>query len=58
MLVLSRRLNEAIYIGPDITVTVMRIKGDVVRIGIEAPKTIGIGRDDAKKGAKDNERND
>ena len=37
MLVLSRKLNESIYIG-DIKITVVRIQSDKVRIGIEAPK--------------------
>lgn len=37
MLVLTRRLEEKIHIGSDITITILRIKGRMVKIGIEAP---------------------
>lgn len=46
MLVLSRREMERILIGDDIVVTVVRLQGDRVRIGIDAPKHIPILRDD------------
>jgi carbon storage regulator CsrA len=42
MLVLSRRTNEQIQIGEDISVTVLQIKGNRVRIGIEAPEQIRV----------------
>ena len=42
MLVLSRKTNERIQIGDNITVTVVRVKGQVVRIGIDAPKDVRI----------------
>lgn len=42
MLVLSRKLNETIKIGDDVELRVLEIKGDTVRIGIEAPKSIEI----------------
>lgn len=42
MLVLSRRLNETIRIGEDIQITIVSISGDVVRLGIEAPRHIKI----------------
>jgi len=38
MLILSRNLGESIRIGPDILVTITRIKGSSVRVGIQAPK--------------------
>lgn len=42
MLVLSRRPNETIKIGDDIELKIIEVKGDVVRIGIEAPKSVDI----------------
>lgn len=47
MLVLSRKLNEEIQIGPDITVMVVEIRGDKVRLGIEAKPEVVIIRPDA-----------
>ena len=44
MLVLSRKKNESIIINDNITVTVIEIRGDKVRLGIEAPKDIPVHR--------------
>ncbi len=44
MLVLTRRLDESIVIDGGITVTILRVQGDKVRLGIEAPKEIPIKR--------------
>lgn len=44
MLVLSRKPGETIRIGDDIEVSVMEVKGDTVRIGITAPRTVPIFR--------------
>ncbi|MGA8257265.1 MAG: carbon storage regulator CsrA [Nocardioides sp.] len=44
MLVLSRRIGESVVIGDDITVTVLDVRGDVVRIGIEAPRSVAVNR--------------
>ena len=44
MLVLSRRAGESIVLGEDITVTVLEGRGDVVRIGIDAPRSLKVHR--------------
>ena len=44
MLVLTRKVKESITIGNNITVTVLEIRGNQVRVGIEAPKSIPINR--------------
>lgn len=46
MLVLTRRRGEGVTIGPDIRVVVLGTKGGQVRLGIEAPKTVGVHRDE------------
>ncbi len=44
MLVLSRKKNETICIGPDVQVTVVEVRGDRVRLGITAPTNVGVHR--------------
>ncbi len=44
MLVLSRKKNESIVINHDITVVVVEIRGDKVRLGVEAPKEVPVHR--------------
>jgi len=46
MLVLSRRQNERILLGNSVVVTVVRVSGEKVRIGIEAPPEVRVWRDD------------
>lgn len=46
MLVLSRRSNESIVIGGEIVVTVLEIKGDQVRLGIRAPRSVTVHREE------------
>jgi carbon storage regulator len=46
MLILSRKLNEKIMIGEDIAVTIIEIRGDQVRIGVDAPKTVKVFRNE------------
>jgi carbon storage regulator len=56
MLVLSRKKNESIVINNDITVTVVEIRGDKVRLGIVAPKEVPVHRQevyDAIHGERD-----
>lgn len=49
MLVLSRKAGGKIFVGENITITVVEVVRGKVRIGIEAPSTIRIMRDDAQK---------
>lgn len=44
MLVLKRKLDEKIVIGDDITIMVLEIRGDSVKLGIEAPKDVAVHR--------------
>lgn len=44
MLVLSRRTGESIVIGDDVTVTVLEVRGDVIRLGIDAPRSVTVHR--------------
>jgi carbon storage regulator len=46
MLILTRKLGEKINIGDDVTVTLLEIKGAQVKLGIDAPKRIGIHRNE------------
>ena len=46
MLVLSRKKNESIIINDDITIVVVEIRGDKVRLGIEAPKEVPVHRNE------------
>ena len=46
MLVLSRRPGESIMIGHDIVVTVLEVRGDVVRVGIKAPRDVDVHREE------------
>jgi carbon storage regulator len=44
MLVLSRRVGESVAIGDDVIVTVLDVRGDVVRVGIDAPRSVAVHR--------------
>jgi carbon storage regulator len=46
MLVLTRRANQSIVIGRDVTVTVLEIRGDQVRLGIDAPRSVSVHREE------------
>ncbi|HEU5474197.1 MAG TPA: carbon storage regulator CsrA [Actinophytocola sp.] len=46
MLVLTRRTGDSIRIGDEVTVTVLDIRGDVVRLGIQAPRSVAVHRDE------------
>jgi carbon storage regulator len=49
MLVLSRKQNERIRVGDSVVVTVVRVSGDKVRIGIEAPQSMRVLRDELEE---------
>lgn len=49
MLVLSRKFGERIWIGEEISVTVVRIAGGVVRLGIQAPKGLPVVREELRQ---------
>ena len=53
MLVLTRRFGEEIIIGDDIRVVVVRVQGDRVRIGIDAPRNVSVVRSELIEGASD-----
>jgi carbon storage regulator len=55
MLVLSRKKNESIVINNDITIVVVEIRGDKVRLGIEAPKEVPVHRREVYDAIKRNE---
>ena len=57
MLILTRRVGESLMIGDEVTVTVLGVKGNQVRIGVSAPKDVSVHREEiyepiqAEKGA-------
>jgi carbon storage regulator len=52
MLVLTRKRDEKIMIGDDIVITVVEIRGDKVRLGIEAPRDIRVDREEVREDIK------
>lgn len=44
MLILTRRVGESIVVGDDIVLTVFEVRGDAVRIGIDAPRSVRVNR--------------
>jgi carbon storage regulator len=46
MLILTRRVGEAVMIGDEITITIFGVKGNQVRVGINAPKSVAVHREE------------
>ncbi|MCK9169355.1 MAG: carbon storage regulator CsrA [Treponema sp.] len=46
MLILSRKIDEQIKIGDNITITIIEVRGDQVKIGVEAPKSVKVFREE------------
>jgi len=46
MLILTRRVGETLMIGNDVTVTVLGVKGNQVRVGVNAPKDVSVHREE------------
>ena len=65
MLILTRRIGESLRIGDEVSVTVLGIKGSQVRIGVNAPKSVSVHReevydrinDENSKNSEDTEKN-
>ncbi len=55
MLVLSRKKNESIVINDDITIVVVEIRGDKVRLGVEAPREVPVHRREVFEAIRRNE---
>ena len=46
MLILTRRVGETVMIGSDVTVTILGVKGNQVRVGVNAPRTVAVHREE------------
>ena len=47
MLILTRRIGETLMVGDDVTITVLGVKGNQVRIGVNAPKDVAVHREES-----------
>lgn len=65
MLILTRRISESIIVGDDVKITVLGVKGNQVRLGIDAPKHLSVHREEIyqriqnekKEGGAENDHN-
>jgi carbon storage regulator len=57
MLILTRRVGETLVIGDDVTITVLGVRGNQVRVGVNAPKDVAVHREEIYQRIQD-EKND
>jgi carbon storage regulator len=53
MLVLTRRAGESVVIGSDVVVTIVEVRGDVVRVGIDAPREVQVHREEVFRAVRE-----
>jgi len=58
MLILTRRVGETVMIGDDVTITVLGVKGNQVRVGINAPKHVAVHREEIYERIKREQHSD
>ncbi len=56
MLILTRRVGESLMVGDDITVTVLGVKGNQVRIGVNAPRDVAVHREEIYERIHDDDK--
>ncbi len=56
MLILSRRVNEKIVIGDDVVISIVEVRGDQVKLGIEAPQSVKVFRQEVYDAIQDENR--
>ncbi len=56
MLILTRRVGETLMVGDEVTVTVLGVKGNQVRLGVNAPRHIAVHREEIYNRIRDEER--
>jgi carbon storage regulator len=58
MLILTRRVGETVMIGDEVTITVLGVKGNQVRVGINAPKNVAVHREEIYERIKREQQSD